>query len=89
MSKNAKHNLHVPLSAELHERLRTEAARCGHPATSIAREAIEAWIEERERLAVHEAIASYAREMAGSPADLDSALEKAAVEHLVGKRRER
>lgn len=89
MTRSAKHNLHVPLSAELHERLRAEAARSGHPATGLARDAIAAWLEERERLAVHEEIASYAREVAGSPADLDPALEKAAVEHLVGKRPKR
>lgn len=82
-------NLHVPLPEPLHERLRTEATRSGRPATTLAREAIEAWIEERRRHAVHEAIVEYAGEMAGSPADLDKDLEKAGVEHLISRRRKR
>lgn len=82
-------NLHVPLPEPLHERLRAEAARSGRPATTLAREAIEAWIEENQRRAVHEAIAAYAGEMAGSPADLDEDLERAGIEHLVSRRRKR
>lgn len=89
MSANAKRNLHVPLPENLHERLRAEAARSGRAATTLAREAIESWIEERERQAVHEAIAEYANEMAGSTADLDEDLERTSVEHLVQKRRKR
>lgn len=89
MRTEAKRNLHVPLPEPLHERLRAEAALSGRPATTLAREAIEAWIEERQRQAVHEAIAEYAEEMAGSPADLDEDLEKASVEHFVSPRRRR
>ena len=89
MAARATRNLHVPLSGPVHERLRAEAARSGRPATTVAREAIEAWIAERERQAVHEAIAEYAGAMAGGPADLDEALEKAGVEHLVSSRRKR
>jgi predicted DNA-binding protein len=90
MAATATRNLHVPLSEPLHDRLRAEAARSGRPATTLAREAIEAWIEERERHAVHDAIVEYAGEMAGSPADLDEDLERASVEHLVaGRRRKR
>jgi hypothetical protein len=55
----------------------------------LAREAIESWIEERERQAVHEGIVEYAREMAGSAADLDEDLERTSVEHLARKRRKR
>ena len=88
MSAKATHNLHVPLPRPLHQRLRAEAARSGKPATTLARHAIEAWIEERERQAVHEAIAEYATTLAGSPADLDEKLERAAVEHLVPRRLE-
>ncbi len=89
MAVRATRNLHVPLSEPLHERLRAEATRSGRPATTLAREAIEAWIEERQRHAVHDAIAEYAGEMAGSPADLDEDFEKASVEHLVSGRRKR
>ena len=85
----AAHNLHVPLSGPLHDRLRAEATRSGRPATTLAREAIEAWIAERERNAVHQAIVGYANEMAGSSADLDEDLERAGVEHLVRGRRKR
>jgi hypothetical protein len=53
----------------------------------VAREAIEAWIKERERQAVHDAIAEYATEMAGTAADLDEDLERAAVDHLLARRR--
>jgi predicted DNA-binding protein len=87
MTARAKHNLHVPLSAPLHDRLLVEAKRSGRPATTAVREAIEAWIKERERQAVHEAIAEYATEMAGTPADLDEDLERAAVDHLARRRK--
>jgi hypothetical protein len=89
MGTTATRNLHVPLPAPLHERLRAEAVRSGRTATTLAREAIESWIEERERDAVHEAISDYASEMAGSAADLDEDLERTGIEHLVGKRRKR
>lgn len=89
MAAKTAHNLHVPLSGPVHDRLRAEATRSGRPATTLAREAIEAWIAERERHAVHQAIVEYASEMAGSGADLDEDLEKAGVEHLVRKRRKR
>ena len=89
MKGKATRNLHVPLSEPLHERLRAEAARSGRPATTLAREAIEVWIEERRRRAVHDAIAEYAERMARSPADLDEDLEKASIEHLLSGRRKR
>jgi predicted DNA-binding protein len=89
MAAKAKRNLHVPLPETLHRRLRAESGRLGLPATTLARNAIEAWIEERDRLEVHDAIVEYARDMAGSAADLDDNLEKAAVEHLVSLRRKR
>jgi len=89
MSARTDRNLHVPLPATLHDRLQAEATRSKRPTTIVAREAIEAWVEERERDAVHDAIATYAREMAATPADLDESLEGAAIEHLRGKRRKR
>lgn len=89
MTARALRNLHVPLPATLHDRLRAVATRSKRPATSLAREAIEAWVDERERQAVHEAIATYATEMAGGPADLDEDLEQAAIEQLRGRRRTR
>lgn len=88
MKKAAISNLHVPLPAPLHQRLRAEAVRSGRPATTLAREAIEAWIREREREQVSDAIAEYAVASAGNT-DLDPALERAGIDHLVGKRRKR
>jgi predicted DNA-binding protein len=89
MPATTHRNLHVPLPAPLHERLQAEATRSKRPATRLAREAIEAWVDNREREVVREAIATYANEMAGTPADLDDDLEHAAVEHLRGRRRKR
>ncbi len=89
MRKASTANLHVPLPGPLHQRLRAEALRSGRPATTLAREAIEAWIGEREREQVSEAIAEYATDVAGTSADIDPVLERAAVEHLVSKRRKR
>lgn len=87
MTAKVTRNLHVPLSEPLHERLRAEAARSGWPATNLAREAIESYVTECERHAVHEAIVDYASDMAGSPAELDEDLERAGVAHLASGRR--
>ncbi|MBI2893760.1 MAG: hypothetical protein HYY06_09425 [Deltaproteobacteria bacterium] len=80
----AERNFHVPLPRVLHEALRREAALAGKPATALAREAIEAYLRRRRRIALHEAIASYAAATAGSSDDLDPALERAAIEELLG-----
>ena len=77
------HNMHIPLSAELHARLRAEAKRSKQPATVLARTAIEARLIEHEKAQSHQALTEYAQEVAGSPADLDSNLEEVAVEHLL------
>ena len=77
-------NLHVPLPEPLYQRLRAEAERSRRPATELAREAIRHWLETRRRAALHEAIARYAREHAGTQADLDPALEAAALKQIVG-----
>jgi predicted DNA-binding protein len=84
--KRVLKNLHVPMPEPLHRRLRGAAERLGTPATAVARRAIEDWLEENERIAVHEAVADYARSAAGSPADLDRVLERAAAEHLFVRR---
>jgi hypothetical protein len=87
MAKLEKKNLHVPLNADLHGRLRVQAERSLRPATDLAREAIESWLRDQERAAVHAEIAAYAREQAGSSDDLDPALERAGLELLTGKKR--
>ena len=75
--------MHVPLSTDIHTRLKAEAKRSGRLATVLVREAIEIWLEERERAVLHHAIAHYAQAVAGTSDDLDADMEKAAVEHLL------
>lgn len=82
-------NFHLPLTGETYDRLKEEAAREGRPATIVAREAIEEWLGERRRQFVREEIAAYAATVAGSESDLDTGLEKAAVEHLIGSGKKR
>jgi predicted DNA-binding protein len=83
MPKVSTRNLHVPLPEPLHRRLRAEAERVGRPATELAREAIDRWLDEQQRLLVREAIREYASHVAGSGDDLDDELEAAAVERLM------
>jgi Arc/MetJ-type ribon-helix-helix transcriptional regulator len=83
MKSPLRRNLHVPLPESLDKRLRAAAKRERAPATAVARKAIEYWLEEHERAAVHEAVIAYARSVAGTAADLDEDLEAAASEHLL------
>jgi len=75
-------NFHLPLPDQTYDDLKAAAERAKIPATILAREAIDAWLREEARRARHDAIATYAREMAGSSLDLDTDLEAAGVEHL-------
>jgi len=70
--------------------LRAEAEGTGQPATLLARQAIEAWLRDRKKTALHEAIAAYGTQHAGTEVDLDPALEEAGAEVLRrGARRRR
>jgi predicted DNA-binding protein len=82
MKTAAAHNFHVPLPAVVYSRLRSEAERQHKPATQLVKQAVEYWLEEQEKLALHEEIVRYAAETAGSCDDLDEQLETAGVEHL-------
>lgn len=82
MPRQQMANMHLPLPETVHTRLRSEARRVGRPATDLAREAIDYWLDEIQRQAVHNAVLAYAREAAGSRDDLDPDLEKAGLEHL-------
>jgi predicted DNA-binding protein len=82
MKTAAAHNFHVPLPTVVYSRLRLEAERQHKPATQLVKQAVEQWLEEQEKLALHEDIARYAAETAGSCDDLDEQLEVAGVEHL-------
>ena len=86
-NSKAARNFHVPISEETHRRLRAASQRTKRPATALAREAIEAWLEEQRKRALHQAIAEYAGREAGGTADLDPELEGAATEHLRRSRR--
>ena len=73
-------NFHLPLPESTYQRLREAAERTNQPATVLARHAIETWLRQHRRTLVREAIARYAADMAGSPDDLDPALEAASLE---------
>ncbi len=76
-------NFHLPLPEQTYADLRAVAERMQVPATTLAREAVDSWLREQARIAMRDAIAAYAAEMAGTQLDLDSGLEAAAIEHLV------
>ncbi|MGD1091495.1 MAG: hypothetical protein ABSB35_05810 [Bryobacteraceae bacterium] len=82
-------NFHLPLPDEIYARLRAEAKRTQMPATTLAREAVEWWLQQQSRKSRQDAIAAYAAEMAGTHLDLDPALESAAIERLVKRARPR
>lgn len=69
-------NFHLPLPEGVYEALHQEASRLRRPATAVAREAIELWLQERKRTVVREAIAAYAVQHAGTSVDFDPGLEK-------------
>lgn len=73
-------NFHLPLPDALYRELRVAAESEKQPATLLARQAIESWLRDRRRAAVHEAIAAYAARHAGSEVDLDPELEAASLE---------
>ena len=82
-------NFHLPLPERIYMMLRAEAERAQLPATTLAREAIDAWLKDQTRKARHNAIAQYAAEVAGTELDLDRELESAGIEHLASNRRAR
>jgi hypothetical protein len=75
-------NFHLPLPEETYIRLRAEAERAQVPATTLAREAVDEWLRQQSRKARQDAIAAYAKEMAGTQLDLDTDLESVGIEHL-------
>ena len=83
MKEQTTRNFHVPLSDHIYRRLRIEAQRSNRRATDIAREAIDRLLEERQREFIHESVAAYALEAAGSSSDLDEQLEAAGIESLL------
>jgi len=82
-------NFHLPLPGAVYDALRREADAAGRPATAVAREAIEQWLRDRQRMMVRESIAAYAARHAGTSVDLDPALESAGLEVLRAKKSRR
>jgi hypothetical protein len=78
-------NFHLPLPPDLREMLHDEAERSGQPATALAREALQTWLAQRRRQRLHEEIAAWATEHAGTGIDLDEDLEQAGLEVLAGE----
>lgn len=76
-------NFHVPLPEQTYDQLKAEAEKSRLPATTLAREAIDAWLKQQQRKARHDSIHAYALEMAGTDLDLDPVLESAGIEHLL------
>lgn len=76
-------NLHVPLPGDLYARLRTTAARERRPATHLAREAIQSWLEAKQKERIAQEIREYTKAVAGTSDDLDEAMEQAGVECLL------
>ncbi|HEX3555101.1 MAG TPA: hypothetical protein VIA62_17900 [Thermoanaerobaculia bacterium] len=73
-------NFHLPLPSELHAMLHAEAERSGQPATALAREALQSWLVQRRRQRLHEEIAVWAAEHAGTSLGLDRDMEQAGLE---------
>ncbi|KAF0221721.1 MAG: hypothetical protein FD174_52 [Geobacteraceae bacterium] len=82
MKTVTSHNFHVPLPTDVYSRLRSEAQRQRKPATQLVKQAVEYWLEQQEKQALHEEIARYAAQSAGTADDLDESLEAASLEHL-------
>jgi predicted DNA-binding protein len=82
MTRRTTRNLHVPLPEETYHELKHESNRAHRPATTLAREAISHWLEERRRTRLAMDIETYARDHANTDADLDPDLERATLKHL-------
>ena len=78
-------NFHLPLSEKIYSDLMAHARELKRPATSIAREAIEAWLRQRRKNFRQQAITEFAGQYAGTSFDLDPALEAADVEFMLGE----
>jgi predicted DNA-binding protein len=87
MKTSATRNFHVPLSDETYGRLKSQAQRQRKPATQLVKQAVEYWLDEQDRLALHEEIAGYAAATAGSADDLDASLEAAGIDSLLDQDR--
>jgi hypothetical protein len=72
----------MPLPEPVYQRLKFVAKKQHKPATQLAKQALEYWLDEQERLVLHEEIASYAAAIAGTTDDIDENLEMTSLELL-------
>ena len=77
--------MHLPLTLEMHQRLKHEAVSLGIPSTALAREAIAEWLERRRRQRIASELRGFAEEHAGTELDLDPDLDEAAHARLAGR----
>lgn len=82
MASTTTKNFHLPLPASLYAGLREAATRAGAPATSLAREAIEAWLKEERRRRQRSDLADFVEANAGSTWDLEPQWEAVALASL-------
>lgn len=75
-------NLHVPLPDALYKALKDESKRQGAATTTLARNAIEAWLKAQEQTRIQDEISAYALAIAGSKDDLDEDVMEAGLEQL-------
>jgi hypothetical protein len=80
MPETSMKKMHLPLPAELHARLKRESEASGTAATILARQAVNEWLERRERERIAHELRAFALEHAGSELDLDEEFEDAAHE---------
>ena len=78
-------NFHLPLPEQTYTQLRAASERARVPATTLARQAIDVWLAAQAKAALHEEIAAFATEFAGTEFDLDPELEAAGVEFLLSQ----
>ncbi|MDE0030665.1 MAG: hypothetical protein OXU42_14835 [Deltaproteobacteria bacterium] len=78
-----RHSQHVLLPTDIDPRLKAEPERSGQSRAVLVRQAIEVWLAERDKEALHDAIGNFARSTAGTPADLDTTLECVAADYLL------
>lgn len=86
MARAVVTNFHLPLAPDLYAELRREAEELRRPVTELVRTALVRWLEERKRQRLHEEIAAFAREFAGTELDLDPLMEEASLQFLAGAR---
>ncbi len=82
LSALPRRNFHVPLPEDLYLALQAEAAQLQRPANAVARDAIAHWVERQRQARIDQEILAYARDVAGTSADLDRDIEAAGLELL-------